>query len=167
MFIEHQEWALKSPANLPTQARWLEYVAFKGQPNGTPLMLLLNLEKELKMKNVYNFTKYRLRHVRERKPSPNHSEVTKSINELHNLRWNLDWRHPRRRRLRTYYQDVPKHRGGHSMEGKLPATINNLLRRLVDETDPGMLLSIEDYQLSKYFQESFRAVKDKLDDYET
>ena len=139
----------------------------KRQPNGTPLMLFLNLEKELKMKNVYNFTKYRLRHVRERKPSPNHSEVTKLINELHNLRWNLDWRHPRRRRLHTYYQDVPKHLGGYNKTGKLPATINNLLRRLVDKTDPGMLLSIDNYQMSKYFQESFRAVKDKLDDYES
>ena len=119
------------------------------------------------MKNVYNFTKYRLRHVRERKPSPNHSEVTKLINELHNLRWILDWRHPGRRRLRTYYQHVPKHLGGYNKTGKLPATINNLLRRLVDKTDPGMLLSIDNYQMSKYFQESFRAVKDKLDDYET
>jgi hypothetical protein len=117
--------------------------------------------------NITDFTAYRLEHLRNRRTDLGESMPIRQIEHLHNLRLQLDRRNPNAIKQRNYYQHVPKHLGGYNKTGKLPATINNLLRRLVDETDPGMLLSIEYYQLSKYFQESFRAVKDKLDDYET
>jgi|TARA_B100000959_G_C14816351_1_gene555993 hypothetical protein len=54
----------------------------------------------------------------------------------------------------------------HNLEGKLPATINNSLRKLVDKTDSGMLLSIEYSQMCKHIEEAVRAMKDKLNDNE-
>ena len=128
----------ESPTNLLTQARWLSMWP-KGNQVGTPLMLLSFSEKELQMKNTVNFTKFRLRHVRQRKEWGIDS-VSGLISYLHNLRLTWDSQNPRRRRLRTYYQEVPKYRGGHSRRGKLPATINRSVDRLRKKGVPGTII---------------------------
>ena len=92
------------------------------------------------MKNTYNFAMYRLRNLRERKDWDTQS-INGLTNYLHNLRCALDSRHPKRRRLRTYYQEVPKYRGGHDKRGKLPATINHFVDRLRKEGEPGRVIS--------------------------
>ena len=119
------------------------------------------------MTNITDFTAYRLERLRNRGTDLDESMLIRQIDHLHNLRLQLDRRNPTAIKQRNYYQYVPKPTGGYNMTGKLPATINHLLRRLVDKTDPAMLLSIEYYQMCKHIQESVRAMKDKLNNHES
>ena len=92
------------------------------------------------MKNTVNFTKFRLRHVRQRKEW-RVDFVSGLPSYLHNRRLTWDSQHPRRRRFRTYCLEIPKYRGGHDKRGKLPATINHFVDRLRKEGAPGRVIS--------------------------
>ena len=91
------------------------------------------------MKNTVNFTRFRLRHLRQRKEWSVDS-VSGLTSHLHNLRLTWDSQHPRRRRLRNYNQEIPKYRGGHNRRGKLPATINHFVDRLRKKGVPGTII---------------------------
>ena len=130
------------PANLLTEARWLEYVASMATKSESPLMLL-NLNKEQTMKNVYRFTQYRINHVHNRRSDLGGTMVSRQIVHLHNLRLQLDRRlrkHPSRYKRRKYYQPVPRYTGGYDTRGKLPATINRLVDRLREQAEPAIIL---------------------------
>ena len=95
------------------------------------------------MKSIYRFTQYRINHVRNRRSGLGGTMVSRQIDHLHNLRLQLDRRlskHPSRYKRRKYYQPIPRYKGGYDTRGKLPATINRLVDRLREQTEPAAIL---------------------------